>query len=186
MPLLTQYNPAAISVGPGVLYIAPVGAVEPTTVSSTYDAAFVPIGYTDAGHTFTYDNQTADVPVAESLDPILVVPTGRVITIAFAFAEISAKHLQSAIGGGTITTSGGTTIFNPPAIGVQAGVCLAWDSFDQTERMLWRNCIATGSVAVARQKAPAKATLPASFRALQPTNPALQPFTWFGATSTRA
>ena len=39
------------------------------------------------------------------------------LEVALSLAEITAKHLQAALSGGTITTSGGTTVFQPPALG---------------------------------------------------------------------
>lgn len=187
-PVVAQqlYNPAAVKVGPGVLYFAEIGSPEPTTGSSAYDVTWTPLGYTDAGHTFTAEVQTGDIDVAETLDPILVADTGRTITIAFSLAEITARHLTVVHGGGTTASTNGYAVWNPPVLGGRRSFMLAWDALDNSERMLWRNCYASGSIAIPRQKAPNKALIPASFRALTPSNANLLPWTHWLNLATQA
>lgn len=49
-------DPTAVKVGPGTLYFGPVGAAEPTDLTTpwaTVDALWVPVGYTEEGHAAT-------------------------------------------------------------------------------------------------------------------------------------
>ena len=181
-PVVAQqlYNPSAVKVGPGVLYFAEIGSPEPTSGSSAYDVTWTPLGYTDAGHTFTAEYQTGDIDVAETLDPIFVGDTGRTFTIAFSLAQTTARSLTLAHGGGTSVSSTGYVVWNPPVLGGRRSFMLAWDALDNSERILWRNCAMTGSIAIPRQKAPNKTLIPVSARALVPANANLAPFThWF-------
>jgi hypothetical protein len=181
----TLFQPSAVSVGPGVLWIAAVGSTEPSGVSSSWDDAFTPLGYTDSGHTFTVTNNTSDVEVAETLDPIDVLDTSRTVEVAFSLAEMTARHLQVAFAGGEITTAGGTVKFDPPVLGDRTPVMLGWDSTDHTERVLWRKCVPSGAIAIPRQKAPDKAVIPITFRALTPDDATKQPWTYYGADGIR-
>lgn len=173
-------NAASVRVGPGRLLIAALGSTEPTDLATAWDAAFVEIGYTDAGSTFTFEGTFEDVEVAEEYVPIDVLETARNISIEFAAAEVTALNLQRAFNGGTITSETGFVTFEPPDAGVATHVMLGWES-DETpalERWLFRDVVNTGSVAIARQKAPAKATIPMTFRALIPSSGA-KPFKVF-------
>lgn len=186
MPDTLVQNPKAVSVGPGLLYIAAIGSAEPTTGSSAWDAAFIPLGLTTAGHTFTTEGAFGDVDAAELLDPVLVAETGRTITVAFNLLEITAKHLQAAHNGGNVTTNSGYVKFEPPVLGQATPVMLGWDALDNSERILWRKCLATGSIALARAKAPAATNIPVSYRVLPPDDGTSAPFSHWLAAATRA
>lgn len=168
-------NPSAISLGAGSLYIAPLGATEPTTLTGAWGDTWIGLGYTDDGSEFKYDLATENVEVAEELDPIRVVPTGRTISVAFALAEITATNLQRALNGGTITTGTGTVTFEPPVLGSESSTMLGWQSEDGEERWVFRKCRQTGSLTISRKKAPNKATMPVEFTLEKPDSGA-QPF----------
>lgn len=159
-----------VKFGPGTLYAAPVGTVEPvdlTTAWATVAPAWTALGYTDEGHTFTYSPSFDPVEVAEALLRIRSVQTGLEAGLEFALAEMTAKNLQYAFNGGTIVTATGITTFEPPAATDQAvRLAIGWESDKDpdtglvTERWVYRKCLQTGDVAIARQKAPNKATIP--------------------------
>lgn len=164
-------TPAAVKVGPGLLYIAPIGTAEPTTGSGALPSAWVAVGYTEAGSEFDFTTTYADIDVAEELDPIRVMATGRVVSVKFEAAEITARNISKALNGGTITSpSAGFVTFEPPALGAEVRVMLAWQSDDAQEQWLFRRCLSVGAVNVAHKKAPDKSTLPMEFRCEIPTD----------------
>lgn len=165
-------SPAAVKLGPGHLWVAPIGTTEPSNVSGTLPSAnWVDLGYTEAGSEIGFAMTFEDVNVAEELDPILTTATARVTSIKFALAQLTARNLSVAFNGGTIDTpSGGSVTFEPPDLGEEERLMIVWDSDDAEERWLFRKCVQVGSVTIARAKAPAKATVPCEFKAEKPTN----------------
>lgn len=166
-------DPTAVRVGPGVLYIAPIGSTEPTDLATAWDAAWVALGYTDEGSSFTFENTFEDVMVAEEYEPVEVLQTARQINVSFAAAELTADNLQTAFNGGTITTSGTApdeiVTFEPPAAGDATPVMVGWEADDELERWIFRRCVQVGSVEIQRRKAPQKALIPVQFRATKPS-----------------
>lgn len=165
-------DPTAVRVGPGWLKIAPVGSTEPTTLTGDWDAAWVDLGYTEEGSAFSFGNTFEDVPVAEELEPLAILQTARNISVSFAAAELTAANLQTALNGGTITTASGVVTFEPPAAGEFEYVAVGWESTDGLERWVFRKGVQTGNIEIGRRKAPAKATIPMSFRFVKPADDA--------------
>lgn len=165
-------DPTAVKVGPGLLYIAPLLSTIPTDLTTpwaTVDSDWTALGYTEEGHSFSYEPNFEAIEVAEELDPIRYEQTGRQMTVAFAAAEMTATNISRAMNGGTITSGAGIVTFTPPAIGSVTKVMLGWESQDGEERWVWKQCVQTGSVEVARRKAPDKATVPMSFQVEKPS-----------------
>jgi hypothetical protein len=138
MPVGRQ--PTQVRVGPGTLYIAPVGTVEPTDLATALNVAWLDLGYTAEGHTFTASPSFDPVEVAEEVDPV-----------------------SYAMNGGTLTVAGAVVTFDPPVPGTETRVALLWESLDKKERWVWRKCLQAGDVEIARRKAPDNATIPCSF-----------------------
>jgi hypothetical protein len=149
--------------GPGRLYIAPVGSTEPTDLTTPWAAAWVDLGYTEEGHSFSSSTSFDPIEVAEELDPLSYEATGRESSVAFALAQMTSKNLSRALNGGTLTTGTGIVTFEPPDPGAEVRVALGWESRDAKERWVWRKCLQTGDVEIARRKAPDKATIPCNF-----------------------
>lgn len=162
-------NPDAVRVGPGKLYIAPLGSPEPDDLATPWDMDWILMGYTDQGSNFVFANTFEDVDVAEELEPILVLQTRRNININFSLAEVTALNMKRAFNGGEIVTEYGLVTFEPPGTGDYTPVMIGWEAEDDLERWIFRKCIQTGSVDIPRRRAPAKAVLPMSFRAVKPT-----------------
>ena len=99
-------NPSALSLGPGLLYYAPLGTALPTDHTTALNAAFLEIGYTDEGSELSFEVSSEPVEVAESLDPVLYRTTGRNGGVTFAMAENTARNLTLAFNGGTVTAYG--------------------------------------------------------------------------------
>lgn len=161
MPVGNQ--PSQVRVGPGILKVAPVGTPEPADLTAAWNVAWLDLGYTAEGHTFTVSPSFDPVEVAEEVDPISYEATGREMRVEFALAQITAKRLSYALNGGTITVAGSVVTFEPPDPGTETRVALGWESRDKKERWVWRKCMQTGDVEIARRKAPDNATVPVSF-----------------------
>lgn len=164
-------TPAAVKLGPGLLYVAPIGTTEPTSGSSVLPSAWIALGYTEEGSTITFDMTFEDVPVAEELDPVKVVATGRMASVKFSLAEITARNLKTAFNGGTIVApSLGFVTFEPPDLGAETRTMLVWQADDNAERWLFRRMLQVGTIEIPRKKAPDKALIPAEFRCEIPTD----------------
>lgn len=167
-------NPLAVRVGPGKLYIAPIGTTEPDDLDTPWDNDWTPLGYTNEGSEFVFDQTFEDVEVAEELEPVEVIQTARQTTVNFALAELTGANMQRALNGGTIETAAGRVTFEPPSVGSFEDVMLGWEADDALERWVFRRCRNVGSVNIPRRKGADKAVLPMSFRALKP--PSAAPF----------
>lgn len=164
-------TPAAVKIGPGLLYIAPIGTTEPTTGSGALPSAWVALGYTEEGSTITFDMTFEDVDVAEELDPVKVVATGRMSSVKFSLAELTARNLHTAFNGGSVgSPSAGFVTYEPPDLGAETRTMLLWQADDNAERWLFRRCLQVGTVEIPRRKAPDKAVIPCEFRTEVPTD----------------
>jgi hypothetical protein len=193
MPAVTVPVPQ-IATDPGFLFWAPLGSAEPahTVVGSVFtDAwpvAWVALGATEEGHNFTWTTSTDTIEVAEFLDPIKYVDTGRSGSIAFALASMTLANLKRALNGGTVATTGTTTTtmtsYTPAKLGQSTRCMIGWESQDSTERLVAYQCYNTGAVSIARRKGNAKATIPVEYALEVPTSG--DPFKYVTAGAARA
>jgi hypothetical protein len=159
-------TPSNVVLGPGRLYVAPIATVDPTSASAVLPVAWIAIGYTDAGTTVSSAVTSSGIEVAEEIDPIANIITMRTSTVTFAMAEATVGRLALAYGGGAAVLNNGTA-FEFPEPDQIVPVKLVWDSDEipgaLNRRWLFRSCMPSGTIAIARQKAPAKATIPVTF-----------------------
>jgi hypothetical protein len=175
---MARGTPAALALGPGYLYLSPIGTTEPIDLTATWasvSAAWAGIGYTADGSEFQYQLNTSPVPVAEELDPIVNAPDGRTMSVVFSMAEITATNLKRAFNGGTITGATGCVYFEPPDLGSEVRVMLGFESEDHTERWIYRQCFNNGQISLPRKKGAANAVIPVSFLLEKPAT-GLKPF----------
>ncbi len=172
MPPIPGRVPSQVEAGAGTLYIAPTGSIEPIDLATAWPAAWVDLGYTEEGSTFTFDQTFEDLTVEEELEPLDVLQTARMVTIAFALAQLTATNIQRALNGGTITTGTGIVTFEAPLTGVAGATMLGWQSNDADERWVFRRCRQVSTVTITNRKAPQKRTVPMGFRATKPDNAA--------------
>lgn len=168
---MARGTPAALALGPGYLYAAALGTTEPTDLATPWasvSASWTGLGYTDDGSSFGYSPDTDQVEVAEELDPIAIVTTGRSASVSFALAEITASHLRTAMNGGTLTTGTGVVTYEPPDIGSEVRIMLGFEAEDHTERWIYRQCFQSGDVSIVRKKGADKATIEVEFSLEKP------------------
>lgn len=170
-------NPANIALGPGKLYIAPLGTAGPLNLDDVWPTAWTLLGYTNDGSTQNYAPAYEDVEVAEELEPLNSVQTGRSLSVQFTLAEPTSKNLQAAFNGGTITFTAAAvgppavrafTKFEPPPLGVETHVMIGFEAEDTLERIFWRDTKQVGNVETARRKGADKGGIPCEFRAYKP------------------
>jgi len=179
---VVNFHAAAVRFGkPGLLMIAPIddgGAIpvptpEPDTETEPWGPEWVPLGYTDEGSVFNYEISIDNVEVAEELDPIARVTTGRDASIEFALAEITKRNLNIAFNGGIITGGGGASwVFEPPELGDEQRVMIGWDAFTDPARndlrMIFRRCLQGGSIGMENRKGTQKQLIASSFQLEKP------------------
>lgn len=174
-------NPNKVKLGAGLLYVGPIGTTEPTDLTTpwaTVDADWSPLGYTEEGHEFASEPNFEPIEVAEEKIPIRYEKTGQEESLTFSAAEMTVDNLTYAFNGGTVTTLAGTVVrFERPDIDDQdIYLMIGWESNDGEERWIFRKCIQTGNVNIARRKAPDKALIPMEFRLVVPS-PGVLPWT---------
>jgi hypothetical protein len=162
-----------IKTGPGVIRYAPPGTALPAPTAAgsklvpAFAAAWLEVGATDAGLTYSESTDTTDVPVAESLYPIRTVTTGKTGTVSFAMSHISDVNWKLANNGGTLTTTGtGATkmsVYVPPLVGQEVRVMLAFFSLDEDELIVWPQVFNTGGFETSRAGFADKHLLPVGF-----------------------
>jgi hypothetical protein len=167
-------NPNQISLGPGLLKVAPLLSAEPTDLATAWPAAWTDLGYTFEGSEFSNQLNTAPVEVAEELYPLVVVPTGIVTQVRFVLAQITAQNLARACNGGTITTGSGFVLFDPPAPGSPVRYMYGWQSDDGQERWIFRQCLNGGTSSMTRRKGADKAGIGFELNLEKPAS--VQPF----------
>ena len=170
--VLPTFTANGIRVNPGALYVAQLLTAEPVGLTGAWPSGWAPIGLTDSGHTDTYNTSEANIDAAELLDPVLIVTTGRTMTVAFSALNVTARLLILALNGGLVAPVTGTGFITvtPPDLGAEARVMMGWDATDGKERKIWRKCVQSGSIALARQKAPNKTVVPFSMSVEAPTD----------------
>lgn len=170
---MADFNAAAVRFGkPGKLYVASIGTTEPTTTTAAWPAGWIPMGYTDTGSAFNYTINTDNVEVAEELDVLARVTTGRDASVEFALAEITKRNLNLAFNGGIVLGDGSAWSFEPPDLGSETRVMLGWDASPTVGsndlRIIFRKCLQGGSIGLENRKGATKSTITANFQLEKP------------------
>jgi hypothetical protein len=170
---VADFNAAAVRFGkPGKLFIAPLLTAEPATAIIAWPTGWVPLGYTDEGSAFNYEVSTDNIEVAEELDILARVTTGRDASVEFALAEITKRNLGIAFNGGIVAGDGLAWTFEPPALGSETRVMIGWDAMPTVGgndlRVVFRQCLQGGSIGLENRKGSAKSTISANFQLEKP------------------
>lgn len=167
-------TPGNVVLGPGRIYVAPLGTTEPTSASAAMPSAWRAIGYTEDGNAFSTTLTNEPVEVAEEVDPIRYVLSRRVSSLTFAMAEATRANLALALGGGANAANDATS-FEPPDPGDEVAIMIVWDSDDDpttgtNARILFRQCKPGGTVEMVHRKAPAKTLIAVTFDIEKPSS----------------
>lgn len=175
-----------IDVGPGKLWVGSLTATAPTNSTSSIaesanngtDGNWVPVGYTEEGSVFSYAVTAEAITVAEEIDEIASRRTGASATLAFSFAEMTARNLLLALNGGLTPAP---TSVAPISAASEVRVRLILQT-DSGARWYFPQAYSQGSIEIQNRKAPQKRLIPVEFKLEKPatgTN-----FTVFPASST--
>jgi hypothetical protein len=173
---------AAVIVGLAQAYIAPSGTAAPaitstsTVVSCTPTTPWAAIGFTESGVTINVDRKVTNIMVEEQSTPILVVPDTTDVTIDITLSEDTILNMQTAYGGGTITTvaaaspstPGQTILTLADALETLAICFTATNSFGFTRLVYIPTVISGGKVKTTYSRAKANRSYPATFSAVCP------------------
>jgi hypothetical protein len=181
---------------PGYLFIAPLASTVPTNTvagsvfTDTWPAAWISLGATEEGSTFSYSSEIEAVRVAEFFDPISYRTTERGGSFAFNLADYTLSNYRRAINGGvaalTATSGTGATTLStlePPEPGDEVRAMIGWESLDNTLRIVCYQTLQGGEIASAFQRAPDKALIPCTFQFEVPSSG--KPWTMWGAGEDR-
>lgn len=164
-------TPGNVDLGPGRLYVAPLGTSEPTSCSAALPSAWWAVGYTEDGTAVSTSITSEAIEVAEELDPIGFEQTRRMTKLSIKMAESTKKRLALALGAGAGQTDNAAG-FEFPDAGDVVGVMFVWDSEETpsatNRRWIFRKCTPSGDLEIARRKAPQKALIPAVFDCAKP------------------
>ena len=177
---------------PGYLFIAPLATAVPTNTvagsvfTDVWAAAWISLGATEEGTTFSYSTSVEPIMVAEFFDPISYRTTERSGSVAFNLADWTLSNYRRAINGGTAALAatsgtGATTLgtLEPPTPGAEVRCMIGWESLDATVRLICHQTIQGGEISSAFNRAPAKAVIPCTFQMEDPT--AGKPWTLYSA-----
>lgn len=179
----------------GYLFWAPLASALPTnTVSGSkftdaWPVAWISLGATEEGSTFSYEVNVEAVTVAEFFDPITYRTTERSGAFAFSLADWTLANVKRVFNGGTLTVVSGTGAtqlnkYTPPAAGAEVRAMIGWESLDNTVRLICHQTINSGTIETAFKKSPDKALLPCEFKLEKPA--ASEPFELYTAGTSRA
>lgn len=105
---------------------------------------------------------------------VKTVPSTTTLTLSATSGGVTLDMTTDGSISALSEVTGTITTFEPSEIGVVSYVALGWEATDALERWVWRKCIQTGSVTLARRKAPAKTLIACEFRVVKQTG--LPPF----------
>lgn len=177
----TPFNTDKVALGPSTLYAAKLGSTEPTSATGDWDVAWVKLGLTSGGSTFTTTQASDTVEVDEELDPARVVLNNRTTTFAFNLAENTARNLLLQLNAGLLgsgeldTNPDGSINVEPPDGDEVQRIMLGWDSkasgttpTDPSGRLIIRQALQTGDLTLVNQKGNTPRTFSGTFTAEKP------------------
>lgn len=171
----------AITTGAGFLFWAPLATAEPSnTVAASvftdaWPGAWINLGATADGSKFAQETSVEAIKVAELFDAVAWKTTDRSASVAFALASDTLTNLKKVLNGGTLSVVSGTgattlTSYTPPAPGAEVRCMIGWESLDADIRLICFQCFQGGSMEQEFNKAPAFATIPATFNLEVPSS----------------
>lgn len=183
-----------VLVSAGFLLWAPIGTAVPTNTvlggvfTDAWPAAWLELGATDEGKTFSYEISVEPIEVAEFLDPVRFETVSRQGSMAFALADYTLTNVQKVMNGGTLAVTGVApnelSTFTPPDPGEEVRAMIGFESLDNTFRLVLHQTINGSTIESQFQKPPQKALLPAEFQMEIPVG-STAPFSMYAVSALR-
>jgi hypothetical protein len=179
---------------PGYLFWAPLATAVPTNTvvgsvfTDSWSAPWVSLGATSDGNSFDYEMKVEPIVVAEFLDPVKYVTTGRTGAFTFALASATMTNLSKALNGSapTVVSGSGTTLLSrvrPSTPGSEIRCMIGWESLDATVRMIAYQTINSGKISMDFKKAPSFTVIPCTMNFELPSSGI--PFEFYSAGAAR-
>jgi len=191
-PILTKPN---LITDPGWLYYAPLSTAIPdmTVASNVFSVAWATpwtwLGMSDSGSDWHYNMTESPIDVAELYDPVQHRITARMGSCSFSLANYTASNLAIAQNGATKTVTVGTvagttlTKVTPVQPGQETRFMLGWESTTGDVRKIAYQCLNTGDIVEAYNKAPAKTLIPFNAMFEIPATTVVPSESWFAGTA---
>lgn len=163
---------ANVILGPGRLYMAPLGTTEPTSASATLPSAnWIALGYTEDGTDLTIERTNDKIMVAEELYPVRVVNSETMVQLKTRLAEPTLANLNAALGGGSAGVNSASSLEIPVGL---TGIMLVHDSEESptsatNRRIVFREVYPAGSVAINFKKSPDKTLIDVTWDCVLPS-----------------
>jgi hypothetical protein len=179
----------------GYLFWAPLATSIPTNTvagsvfTDSWSGPWVSLGATEEGTEFNYELSVEAVSVAEFLDPVKYVTTGRTSSIAFNLTNYTLTNLTKAMNGtaSSVVSGTGATLLSrarPLTPGTEVRAMIGWESLDNTVRLIGYQALSSGRITSAFKKAPSIAVIPFQFNFEVPVSGI--PFEFYSAGTARA
>jgi hypothetical protein len=202
MPTPVLVKPNLIT-DPGWLYYAPLSTVIPdmTVVNSVFSVAWatpwVWLGMSDSGSDWHYNMTESPIDVAELYDPVQHRITARMGSVGFSLTNYTASNLALAMNGATKTVTGSMTTGTTPVAsptttltkvtpvqpGQETRFMLGWESTTGDVRKIAYQCLNTGDIVEAYNKAPAKTLIAFNAMFEIPATTVVPAETWYAGVA---
>lgn len=164
-------TPSNVTLGPGWLYMAPLGTSEPTDSTSALPSAWLDLGYTEDGSDMTIGRTNDKVMVAETNFPVKVINSEQSVRLKARLAEPTLRNLTAALGQGAAGSNTATSIELSETL---TGIMLIHDSnpsgsLTTNRRKIFRECYPIGDLSSGFKKGNNKTTLDVEFEAVLPS-----------------
>lgn len=162
-------SPSDITLGPGWLFMAPLGTTEPSDSTTALPSAWISLGYTEDGHDLTIGRTNDEIKVAESAYPVKVVNSEMNVKLKTRLAEPTLRNLTLALGNGAAGSNSATSLELSTTL---TGVMLVHDSHYGTlttnRRKVFREVYPIGDLSTMMKKSPNKTTFDVELAAVLP------------------
>jgi hypothetical protein len=164
MSFTPTYTRTNVNVGQAQMYLQtysssapaalPANSVAFNTPASWTALSWIPIGATDSGVTFSFQRKVSDIMVEEQQTPVQELSDSTDVHIEVTLAEDTLQQALWAMGGGTLTPSGGFVTLQVASDLQQYSVAFeAANQFGYFRRYLLQPCTSVGTAKVAYRRA---------------------------------
>jgi hypothetical protein len=180
---------------PGFLWIAPLGTAVPANTvtagvfSDAVAAAWLPLGATTEGSTFTYGMGVEPVRAAEFREPVAYFDGDAEGNFAFNLMNYTLTNVNRAMNGGVAAlvpaglAGSELTTLEPPAPGTRTRAMILWESTDATVRIMGRQLMNGSEISLNFRKGPETTSIPFQFNMEAPASGAKPWVAWAAGTT---
>lgn len=158
--MATSYDPSQVRLAPdGRVLVAPLGTVEPTDVTTAFNASFKELGWvTEDGVSVTPSVDTNDIMMWQSITPVKRPITGMGLEISMTLGSHNRRTLELYFLNASVTNASGIARLETPNAPVSQDVMLAveWtDDEGDVSRLIFPRVTMTDREAITLQRSEA-------------------------------